>query len=700
MSARRRASLGFDTSCQGQQEQASTRNCDFPEQDPRDFFIKVRPKGHSAIGWVGWLIVCSFSLLAPSALLLLHTFRQHTGSPAIFDVTHHGYEDQSQENDFTKRPGIIAMKINPTQAEQLDLQTGFVVSSEPTTREYVLNLTRENYAPDGFEKSMILINGQSPGPLIEANTGDVLRITVNNFMPDASTTVHWHGIDQRNTSWMDGAYGVSQCGIPPGGNFTYRFNVTGQRGTFWYHSHVSAQYTDGLYGPLIIHDPDERVPLVDDEKIMMFGDLFHQNAELIASDYLSPHPSWGTMFGMVPPPDNLLLNGMHVSNCSSSLALTFNNVTREQPKNCKAGSIFRTRVKAGERIRLRLISHSTSTPFWFSIDNHILEIVEIDGVEAEPIPSTRVFINSGQRYSVIMVANQTIGNYRIRATADTSCSTLPALGRTNLAPFNFEATGIMSYGDVDSSVTPIGSPWDLEAPITEGIGNEPWTLSCRDLPFDLPKPMRNCNAYEVGERNHHYFTFQRKSENGLVRTSVNGTYFSPLEGNATIWKVPEQDFSVQNLNTQSPEWDFGKNHKLSHQAMFVFGKDSQWQNFQVVGEGPGEFGSGTTTWNYENPLRRDTITIHGHSHVVLRILADNPGVWPFHCHILWHAEGLYLRNHSISPVRSCSDSVILEGMFVTIAHRLEELSNSLKSLDEMPEGPLSLNQRFCYGVES
>ncbi|CAH0039671.1 unnamed protein product [Clonostachys solani] len=676
MSARRRASLGFDESRQGQQEQPATRNCDPPERDVRITFTKVRHKGQSAIGWVGWLIVCSFSLLAPSAFLLLHTFRQQTGSPTIFDGAYHEHGDQSQGNDLAKRPGITATKVNPTQAEQLDLQTGFVVSSEPTTREYVLNLTRESYAPDGFEKPMILVNGQSPGPLIEANTGDVLRITVNNFMPDASTTVHWHGIDQRNTSWMDGAYGISQCGIPPGGNFTYRFNVTGQRGTFWYHSHVSAQYTDGLYGPLIIHDPDEKVPSVADEKIMMFGDLFHQNAELIASDYLSPNPSWGTMFGMVPPPDNLLLNGMHVSNCSSSKSLNFNNVTREQPKNCKAGSIFRTRVNAGERIRFRLISHSTATPFWFSVDNHTLEMVEIDGVEVEPIPSTRVFVNPGQRYSVVMAANQTVGNYRIRATADTSCFTLPALGRTNLAPFNFEATGIMSYSDADPGATPIGSPWDLEAPIIEGIANEPWTLSCRDLPFNLPKPMRKCDAYHVGEKNHHYFTFQRKSENGVVRTSVNDTYFSPLEGNATIWKVPEQDFSIQNLNAQSPKWDFGKNQlvlvsrdsgktaqivmnsgsmmmhpKPSPQVIFVFDMDSQWQNFQVVGEGSGEFGSGTTTWNYENPLRRDTITIHGHSHVVLRILADNPGVWPFHCHILWHAEGLFPRTHT-DPLQS------------------------------------------------
>lgn len=43
----------------------------------------------------------------------------------------------------------------------------------------------------GFEKPMILINNQSPGPLIEANTGDILVITVNNLMGNWSTIIHW-----------------------------------------------------------------------------------------------------------------------------------------------------------------------------------------------------------------------------------------------------------------------------------------------------------------------------------------------------------------------------------------------------------------------------------------------------------------------------------------------------------------------------
>lgn len=140
--------------------------------------------------------------------------------------------------------------VNSTE---LDLKTNFLISNVPTTRSYTFDITQGFAAPDGFRKSMLLINGHSPGPLIEANTGDRIRVVVNNQLANQSTTMHWHGIDQENSVWMDGVQGVTQCGIPPGQSFTYDFTVSDQRGTFWYHSHSEVQYTDGLYGPMVSH---------------------------------------------------------------------------------------------------------------------------------------------------------------------------------------------------------------------------------------------------------------------------------------------------------------------------------------------------------------------------------------------------------------------------------------------------------------
>ncbi|KAL9101310.1 MAG: hypothetical protein Q9163_003422 [Psora crenata] len=84
---------------------------------------------------------------------------------------------------------------------------------------------RETAAPDGYSKPSILINGQFPGPLIEANWGDEIAgklLTVHNRIeePKEGTAIHWHGQLQRGTPWMDGVPGVTQCPIAPGSDFT------------------------------------------------------------------------------------------------------------------------------------------------------------------------------------------------------------------------------------------------------------------------------------------------------------------------------------------------------------------------------------------------------------------------------------------------------------------------------------------------
>ena len=119
-------------------------------------------------------------------------------------------------------------------------------------RSYDFTIQRGYKSPDGVNKSVILINGQFPGPMIEANWGDTIQVTVHNNIDNEGTSLHWHGILQKGTPWFDGVPSVQQCPIAPGKSFTYTFNAE-IYGTTWYHSHYSAQYADGLLGPLIIY---------------------------------------------------------------------------------------------------------------------------------------------------------------------------------------------------------------------------------------------------------------------------------------------------------------------------------------------------------------------------------------------------------------------------------------------------------------
>jgi Putative multicopper oxidases len=68
---------------------------------------------------------------------------------------------------------------------------------------------------------------------------------------------HWHGLFQHTTNWADGAAFVTQCPIIPTRSFLYKFDVSQQAGTFWWHSHLSMQYCDGLRGPMVIYDPND-----------------------------------------------------------------------------------------------------------------------------------------------------------------------------------------------------------------------------------------------------------------------------------------------------------------------------------------------------------------------------------------------------------------------------------------------------------
>ncbi len=96
--------------------------------------------------------------------------------------------------------------------------------------------------------------GRVPGPTIHTKRGDTLVVHFKNELPEP-TTIHWHGVRVPNA--MDGVPAV-QTPVPPGGTFEYRF-VTPDAGTFWYHPHVdsSAQVGFGLYGALLVDDPND-----------------------------------------------------------------------------------------------------------------------------------------------------------------------------------------------------------------------------------------------------------------------------------------------------------------------------------------------------------------------------------------------------------------------------------------------------------
>ena len=80
--------------------------------------------------------------------------------------------------------------------------------------------------PDGrLERPVVGVNGKWPCPPIHATVGDRIQVTIHNRLGNESTSIHWHGIQQKGTNAMDGPPGVTQCPLLPGDSFTYDFEV-------------------------------------------------------------------------------------------------------------------------------------------------------------------------------------------------------------------------------------------------------------------------------------------------------------------------------------------------------------------------------------------------------------------------------------------------------------------------------------------
>jgi FtsP/CotA-like multicopper oxidase with cupredoxin domain len=218
-------------------------------------------------------------------------------------------------------------------------------------------------------------NGTMPGPEIRVTEGDLVRVTLKNELPTA-TTIHWHGVDVPNA--MDGPAGLSQAPVEPGESFTYEFIAT-PGGTRWYHTHtdVSTQILLGLYGAFIV-EPKEGLPGIDRDYTYL---LTEWDAELTPAVALGQEPRGPrdqTLRGGEFGTDYFLMNGkMH-------------------------DAIPPIVVSEGDRVRIRLIN-AGNVPHPFHTHGHSFRIVATDGnpvPEGAQLVKDTVLVAPGERYDL------------------------------------------------------------------------------------------------------------------------------------------------------------------------------------------------------------------------------------------------------------------------------------------------------------
>ncbi|KAH9172784.1 laccase [Lactarius sanguifluus] len=440
-----------------------------------------------------------------------------------------------------------------------------------------LKIVNDNISPDGFPRAVTLAGGTFPGPLINAEFSIKVADKLEDKTMNLATSIHWHGLFQKHTNYVDGPSFVTQCPIIPDHSFLYDFKALDQAGTYWYHSHFKAQYCDGLRGPLVIYDPNDphrHLYDIDDEStVITLADWYH---------YLS------TEAPAIPAPNSTLINGKGRYPGGPATALAVVN------------------VKQGKRYRFRVVSISCDPNFVFSIDGHQLTVIEADGIETKPLVVDSLQIFAGQRYSVILNANQPIANYWIRSLP-------PDLGFgnfTNLAILRY-ANAPQADPKVDPTVPVVSKLPLVETNLHPGKA----VPGGADININLDVSI----------------------DFSILKFTVNGVPFEP----PTVPVLLQILSGAKDVTQLLPAGSIyglapNKSVELTIPGGAVGGPHPvhlHGHAFSVVRS------AGNSTYNFVDPVVRDVVSIgQADDNVTIRFFTDNPGPWFFHCHIDWHLE--------------------------------------------------------------
>lgn len=261
-----------------------------------------------------------------------------------------------------------------------------------------LRVSYTTVSPLGVPQQVIAINKNFPGPLINVTTNNHVIVNVYNEL-DEDLLITWSGIQMRRNSWQDGVLGTN-CPIPPKWNWTYRFQVKDQIGSFFYFPSHNFQRASGGFGPFVINNRDIiPIPFAqpDGDIFLMIGDWYTQNHAALRASL-----DGGKDLGI---PDGVLINGKGPYQYNTTLV----------PSGIQYETIT---VDPGKTYRIRVHNVGISTSLNFRIQSHNLLLAETEGHYTTQTNFSNFDIHAGQSYSFLLSTDQNAStDYYIVASA-------------------------------------------------------------------------------------------------------------------------------------------------------------------------------------------------------------------------------------------------------------------------------------------
>jgi FtsP/CotA-like multicopper oxidase with cupredoxin domain len=389
------------------------------------------------------------------------------------------------------------------------------------------------------------------------------------------TTVHWHGLRVPNA--MDGVPHLTQTPIGVGERFVYEFDAI-DAGTFWYHPHQRGfeQVGRGLYGPLIV---EEQEPIrVDRDVIWVLSDWRLTKSAAISDDFGNRH--------------DIHHNGR-----------VGNTVTI----NGRVPDSFP--VRKGERIRLRLINAANARIFSLDFAGHEPIVIALDGQPVAPHAPDggQVVLGPAMRADLIIDMTGEPGS------------------RVSVVDRFYQG---LEYRLIDLAY--------VDAPLRESAPD--WPMALPDNP--LPEPeLKNASRNEVvfnGGMMGEMIAAEMGAKMGPGAPGGRmGGMHSMMEmmNSSSAWFIngvaaDESSHVMKPMLTLARD----KSHVIAmtnatawHHPMHLHG-----HSFRVISR------NGQPTLHSE---WQDTVLVSPREKVEIAFVADNPGNWMFHCHVLEHQAG-------------------------------------------------------------